>query len=387
MSVITEIDRIKTNIANAYDKAEEKNATIPETRNSENLAETIESIGEWKPQPDWWDIKSIVENDTEDYPAKAIFLMTDTTLKQIFSQNNFFNAEKIKFSDGQIITENGQYTIEENGLKQCSLGYKTYYAIVYLKSTTIDFSYTNMMTQFRSLKFVYFYNVETLHCDSSWGLRDMTSTLEAWLSNKPFTIYENMTFNIANAWNLQKLPNISLYNRGTNSFSHASVISVSNAPKLKKEEIIKVVSNFSAPDSGGKMNTMVNTFLDETIDLEQDFDIIPSKITKYARILGMKEIVELDFLNATSVERYGCCVRDVRNIKNIVRSNNYFECNSASQDSYIISRNTLLKVLDALADYSTDTENTYVLTLGSYNLSKLTEEEIEIATDKGWTVA
>lgn len=84
---------------------------------------------------------------------------------------------------------------------------------------------------------------------------------------------------------------------------------------------------------------------------------------------------------------YGCCVRDVRNIKNIVRSNNYFECNNASQDSYIISRNTLLKVLDALADYSTDTENTYILTLGGYNLSKLTEEEIEIATDKGWTVA
>lgn len=303
MSVITEIDRIKTNIANAYDKAEEKNATIPETRNSENLAETIESIGEWKPQPDWWDIKSIVENDTEDYPAKAIFLMTDTTLKQIFSQNNFFNAEKIKFSDGQIITENGQYTIEENGLKQCSLGYKTYYAIVYLKSTAINFSYTNMTSQFRSLKFVYFYNVETLQCNSDWNLFNMTSTLEAWLSNKPFTIYGNMNFQIDNAWNLQKLPNISLYNRGTNSFSHASVINVSNAPKLKKEEIIKVVSNFSAPDSGGQMGTMVNTFLDETIDLEQDFDIIPSKITKYERILGMKEIVELDFLNATFVER------------------------------------------------------------------------------------
>ena len=47
----------------------------------------------------------------------------------------------------------------------------------------------------------------------------------------------------------------------------------------------------------------------------------------------------------------------------------------------------IIKVLDALADYSTDTENTYVLTLGAYNLSKLTEEEIEIATDKGWTVA
>ena len=44
MSIATEIQRIKANIENAYTKAEEKGATIPTTKNSENLAMTIESI-------------------------------------------------------------------------------------------------------------------------------------------------------------------------------------------------------------------------------------------------------------------------------------------------------------------------------------------------------
>ena len=44
MSVETQIERIKTNISNAYDSAEAKGATIPEVKNSENLASCVDSI-------------------------------------------------------------------------------------------------------------------------------------------------------------------------------------------------------------------------------------------------------------------------------------------------------------------------------------------------------
>ena len=44
MSVETEITRIKDNISNAYTKLEEKGATIPEEKNSNNLPSTIETI-------------------------------------------------------------------------------------------------------------------------------------------------------------------------------------------------------------------------------------------------------------------------------------------------------------------------------------------------------
>lgn len=44
MSIVTEIERIKTNIANAYTACEGKGATMPEILNSKNLSDTINSI-------------------------------------------------------------------------------------------------------------------------------------------------------------------------------------------------------------------------------------------------------------------------------------------------------------------------------------------------------
>lgn len=44
MSIASEISRIKTNIAAAYDEAEAKGATMPATENSANLADTVASI-------------------------------------------------------------------------------------------------------------------------------------------------------------------------------------------------------------------------------------------------------------------------------------------------------------------------------------------------------
>lgn len=44
MTIASEITRIKTNIDNAYTALEAKGATIPETKNSANLADTINTI-------------------------------------------------------------------------------------------------------------------------------------------------------------------------------------------------------------------------------------------------------------------------------------------------------------------------------------------------------
>lgn len=44
MSIQSEINRIKTNLADAYTAAQEKGATMPSQQNSENLASTISSV-------------------------------------------------------------------------------------------------------------------------------------------------------------------------------------------------------------------------------------------------------------------------------------------------------------------------------------------------------
>lgn len=50
------------------------------------------------------------------------------------------------------------------------------------------------------------------------------------------------------------------------------------------------------------------------------------------------------------------------------------------------SKEALLDIIDKLADV-TEEESTYTFTFGSANLEKLTAAEIQVATDKGWTIS
>ena len=52
-----------------------------------------------------------------------------------------------------------------------------------------------------------------------------------------------------------------------------------------------------------------------------------------------------------------------------------------------LSHASLMSIINALKDYSSDTSGTqWVVTFGTENLAKLTDAEIAIATEKGWTV-
>lgn len=53
-----------------------------------------------------------------------------------------------------------------------------------------------------------------------------------------------------------------------------------------------------------------------------------------------------------------------------------------------ITHDSLMSIINALKDYSTDTSGTtWAVTLGETNLAKLTDTEKAIATQKGWTLA
>lgn len=56
-------------------------------------------------------------------------------------------------------------------------------------------------------------------------------------------------------------------------------------------------------------------------------------------------------------------------------------------NSPLMRRTCLLDIINKLADVTEETETTYTIILGAINLAKLTEEEIAIATAKGWTVS
>ena len=63
---------------------------------------------------------------------------------------------------------------------------------------------------------------------------------------------------------------------------------------------------------------------------------------------------------------------------------NGFNVNNSSK----LTRATLIRILNALADKTSDTSGTtWKITLGETNIAKLTEEEQQIATSKGWVIA
>lgn len=55
--------------------------------------------------------------------------------------------------------------------------------------------------------------------------------------------------------------------------------------------------------------------------------------------------------------------------------------------STLLTHDSLMNIINNLYDIKTKGCNTQALTLGATNLAKLTEEEIAIATNKGWTVS
>lgn len=60
-------------------------------------------------------------------------------------------------------------------------------------------------------------------------------------------------------------------------------------------------------------------------------------------------------------------------------------CNIHLQWSTKLTHDSLMSVINALKDYSEDTSGTeHLLQIGDTNIAKLTQEEIEIITQKGW---
>lgn len=107
---------------------------------------------EWQPNPEWWDIKTILEQDTRDYVGKAIILYSnsDDFTRIIISSPLIAVAT----SDGAFYTSTANHTWDKSKDKIVSSDtgdttpkYGTRYLILYFN--TVDVDYT---------AFDYFYN-------------------------------------------------------------------------------------------------------------------------------------------------------------------------------------------------------------------------------------
>ncbi len=280
MSIASEITRIKDNISNAYTKLEEKGATIPQDKNSNNLPSTIESItgggGGSSKEAEWWNIRT--KNNTD--------------------WSNLFT-----FVNKEYIPQN----LDSSTVK---IMYRTFYGA----------TFTDDMTK---LNLENVENAESIF-DSLAGF---------------FEEFEFKDMNMPNVTNL------------TNAFggnTYLTKIGKINCPKCKE-----FFSTFAFCDN---LTTIGEINLTSAVS--------DASSTSYTNPL-------YDIFN------YCGNITDITFAGTINASLNLEDAGNN------LTHDTLLSAVNALGV----TTKTKTLKLGSSNLSRLSDEEKAIATEKGWTLA
>ena len=365
-----------TTLTNIAEAIREKNGSTTEYKPSEMPAaiSAIETGGGssdgWQPQSDWWDIEKILEEDTEDYPAKMILLISNSYDEVKIP---LCNASKFITSDGLEYTSATTHTWDTSKDKECSLGYKTRYIIWYYSSSDI----TTISDQIYPLAPLYiihknmnfsisdgnrfYYNSVTLECIK---MVNSTRTDTKIRFNGSLTSLKKII-----GFSAPNVTNVSSLFQNCSALDDANMQEIIESIDWSKVTVIESMCRTSVPISYlPYMDTSSVT------DFSYAFD----------NAFALRVIENLDFTSAT------------RGINNMFLSKGLISINKISNiklsgmnlsNSIYLNHDTLIRVLNALYDYASEgSTSTYTLTLGATNLAKLTDEEKAIATNKGWTL-
>lgn len=372
MSITNKLEYLQETKNQIKNAITEKGVTISDTDTFRSYADKIASIStgtgtssdDWQPEPDWWDIETILENDTEDYSQKIICLLTDE-LDDGATKSQVRGADKYKLSDGQVIettsssSENIYNIFDITKDKACSKGYKTRY-IIYYKNSDFDANIilpdNAIYAIFSGVKFsntcfnskIFLQGIKFIN-NTQYTATSITSMFGGCHNLKSITGLEiSESVSTASAFTycsvLEKIPNIDTRNTTNmyNMFSYCSAL--------------KKIPNIDTRNTTSMNNMFISCF-------------------------NLKEIQNLDMVNVTNtINMFSSCnsLTNIQNINNIKVSISFSNCNR-------LNHSTLLRLLNALVDLTDQTTQT--LTLGSTNLEKLTDEEKAIATEKNWTLA
>lgn len=114
---------------------------------------------EWAPNSTWWDIKSILQDDSRSYLGKWICLINDSDVSTVLTVNT--NIVAYATSDGAFYTTTTTHTWDTSKDKDCNEGYKTRYIIYYsnLATTPVNTSVGSTFAYINSLYIVLDTNI------------------------------------------------------------------------------------------------------------------------------------------------------------------------------------------------------------------------------------
>lgn len=371
---------------------------------------TSPSTDDWKAELDWWDIETILENDTEDYKQKVICLLTDE-LDDKATKNYVIGGEKYKLSDGQVIEKKATANMDISTLfdvtkdKTCSKGYKTRYIIYYSNASNMNITLPNnvVYTIFSNVKFN----------NSPFASKNFMQAIK-FINNTEF-IGISMSKFYSGCSILQKIPTIDTSNKTnfSNMFNGCKLLQkIPQIDTSSGTDFSYMFSNCSILQQIPQINTGNGTNFSNMFDscklLEEMPQIDTSSGTNFSSMFKecglFKQIKQIDTSNGTdfSYMFYGCTslkkvpkMNTKKGIKFIamfsmisslieVKEINNITENLNISSSYL-NHKTLIMLLNALVDLTGQTSKNFYI--GSTNLAKLTDEEKAIATEKNWTLA
>lgn len=394
MSVGSKINRLKETKTEIGKAITEKGGSVSSEDTFFSYADKIRQIkrgggatGEdWQPEPDWWDIKTILENDTENYSQKIICLLTDE-LDDGATTNIVKGGEKYKLSDGQTISHSSSTNLDITNLfdvskdKVCSKGYKTRYIIYYSNSDmAVSLPDNVIYVIFDNVKFsnACFENKNLLE-----GIEFLNDT--KYTSTNAFRMFLNCS-------SLQQLPNLDTSNITNMDSMFYNCSSLRKIPNLDTSKVTNMFGMFSGCSN-----------LKQIPNLETNNVNIMNYM--FYNCNNLKQLPNLDTTNVSTMDyMFYCCygLRYVKkmNMSNVVsmsyifgesrslidiQFNGEINANLSIENSSKLSHNTLVNLIDNLKDLTGQTVQT--LTLGATNLAKLTDEEKAMATNKNWTLS
>lgn len=353
-------NQIKTAIQN-------KGVTVIDSDSFRSYANKINQIevgGEtssntdWQPEPDWWDIRKILEEDTENYSQKIICLLTDE-LDDGATTNKVSGGVKYKLSDGQVIQKSSDLDISNlfdiSKDKICAKGYKTRYIIYYSNnSSAIDLPNNAIYAILDGFVFRgNFSNKRYLQC------------IDFINGSKTGSSYGGSMF--LSCSSLQKVTGLDLSDITDVSTMFRDCVSLKEVSMTNTNQITNMMGMFKNCYSLQKV-TGLNT------------NNTQNMLEMFYSCASLKQISNLDMSSVTNMGDmlYNCY--SLATIKSLTVITDNLNLRSSS----LLTHTTLLTILNALSDKTGQTTKT--LTLGSTNLAKLTDEEKAIATNKNWTL-
>lgn len=384
------------------------------------LADYAERIGSirgtaiWSPNPTWWDIKSIIQDATnQEYTYKTIQLLLASDISTTFT-----GGVAYKTSDGKYYpSASATHTWDRSKDKQCIENgeetYKTRWLITYHSSQDIEMRYIPKTCLYFVMDGVLPTAVNFGNTDSGEALESMINSFDM-INGANFTKITDFSQMFISCYLLKLIPQIDTSN-GTNfSKMFASCYALKHVPLLDTSKgtdfddmFVYCLTLTSIPPLDTSSGTSFDGMFSACLALTSIPPLDTSKSTNFRSMFAacprLASIPPLDTSQGTLFsDMFNGCI-SLKSIPSLDVAKNtdwldaiFSQCNLLEyinisnlstylnlSDSKILSRISLLYLIDNLVRVTT----ARTLTLGEANLSKLTAAEKAIATNKGWTLA